>query len=120
MARNSNSIPQRRGRGGRYPKWTTAEEEILLDEIGKSPNNVTVALMAASARLPVRSYSACSGHWYSKMANRNDVYGKLTVGRTVTVRNKVRLKPGQELTHKTEHPQGFWKRIIKLLFDVQL
>ena len=102
------------------PKWTSQEEEIILDEIGKSPTNVKVALLAAAERLPVRSFYACSNHWYSKMANRDDVLGKLTIGRTVTVRNKTRLKPEQETTHKSEHQQGLWKRIVKLLFNIQL
>lgn len=102
------------------PKWTAAEEEIILDEIGKSPNNLRVALLAAAERLPVRTYYGCANHWYSKMANRDDVLGKLIVGRTVTVRNKTRLKPEQEVTHKTQHPMGLWKRIVKLLFGIQL
>lgn len=102
------------------PKWTAAEEEIILDEIGKSPTNIKVALIAAAEKLPVRSYYACQNHWYSKMANRDDVMGRLTIGRTVTVRNKTRLKPEQEASHKSEHPQGLWKRIVKLLFGIQL
>jgi hypothetical protein len=102
------------------PKWTAAEEEIILDEIGKSPTNIKVALIAAAERLPVRTYYGCANHWYSKMANRDDVIGKLTIGRTVTVRNKTRLKPEQEVSHKSEHPRGLWKRIVKLLFNIQL
>lgn len=108
------------GQRARAPKWTAEEEEIILDEIGKSPTNVKVALIAAAERLPVRSFYACSNHWYAKMANRDDVLGRLTIGRTVTVRNKTRLKPEQEVSHKSEHPQGLWKRIVKLLFNIQL
>ena len=102
------------------PKWTAEEEEIILDEIGKSPTNIKVALIAAAEKLPVRTYYGCANHWYSKMANRDDVMGRLTIGRTVTVRNKTRLKPEQETSHKSEHTQGLWKRIIKLLFNIQL
>ena len=119
MTRNTMNIPQRR-RGGCNPKWTAGEEEIILDEIGKSPTNIKVALFAAAERLPLRSFYACNSHWYTKMANRDDVLGRLTIGRTVTVRNKSRLKPEQEITHKSEHPQGLWKRIVKLLFNIQL
>ena len=110
----------RREQRTQAPKWTAEEEEIILDEIGKSPTNIKVALLAAAEKLPVRTYYGCANHWYSKMANRNDVMGRLTIGRTVTVRNKTRLKPEQEVSHKSEHPQGLWKRIIKLLFDIQL
>ena len=102
------------------PKWTAVEEEIILDEIGKSPTNIKVALIAAAEKLPVRTYYGCANHWYSKMANRDDVIGRLTIGRTVTVRNKTRLKPEQEVSHKSEHPQGLWKRIVELLFNIQL
>ena len=102
------------------PKWTAVEEEIILDEIGKSPTNIKVALIAAAEKLPVRTYYGCANHWYSKLANRDDVIGRLTIGRTVTVRNKTRLKPEQEVSHKSEHPQGLWKRIVKLLFNIQL
>lgn len=120
MARNQSNVPQRRRRGGRFPKWTVAEEEIILDEIGKSPTNIKVALVAAAERLPVRTYNGCNSHWYTRMAGRDDVIGRLTIGRTVTVRNKTRLKPEQEITHKTQHPVGLWKRIVKLLFGIQL
>lgn len=98
------------------PKWTAAEEEIILDEIGKSPTNIKVALIAAAERLPVRTYYGCANHWYSKMANRDDVVGRLTIGRTVTVRNKTRLKPEQETTHKTRHTGNIWNYIISVLF----
>jgi hypothetical protein len=119
MARNTRRNSQS-GEARRYPKWTTAEEEVILDEIGKNPTNIKACLMAAAEQLPVRSYYGCANHWYSKMANRDDVIGRLTIGRTVTVRNKTRLKPEQEATHKTEHPQGLWKRVVKILFNIQL
>lgn len=98
------------------PKWTAEEEEIILEEIGKSPTNVKVALLAAAERLPVRTFYACSNRWYSKMANRDDVVGKLTIGRSVTVRNKTRLKPEQEETHKKPHTVNIWNYIISVLF----
>lgn len=119
MTRRTTRSAQSEHRGA-APKWTAQEEEIILDEIGKNPTNIKVALIAAAERLPVRTYNGCNSHWYTKMANRDDMMGKLTIGRTVTVRNKTRLKPEQEVSHKSEHPQGLWKRIIKLLFGIQL
>lgn len=98
------------------PKWTAEEEEIILDEIGKNPTNVKVALLAAAERLPIRSFYACSGHWYSKMANREDIIGKITVGRYATVRNKTRLKAEQVDSHKKEHTRNIWNYIISVLF----
>lgn len=99
-----------------YPKWTVDEEDVILEEIGKSPTNIKVALIAAAERLPVRTYYACANHWYAKMANRDDVMGKLTIGRTVTVRNKTRIKPEQEATHKTRHTSNIWNFILSVLF----
>lgn len=98
------------------PKWTAEEEEVILDEIGKSPTNIKVALLAAAERLPVRTYNGCNSHWYTKMANRDDIVGRLTIGKTVTVRNKTRLKPEQEVTHKTEHTGNIWNYILSVLF----
>ena len=98
------------------PKWTAEEEEIILEEIGKSPTNIKVALIAAAERLPIRSFYGCTSHWYTRMANRDDVVGRLTIGRTVTVRNKIRLKPEQEATHKTRHTGNIWSYIINVLF----
>ena len=98
------------------PKWTVEEEEVILDEIGKNPTNVKVALLAAAERLPIRSFYACSGHWYSKMANREDVIGKITVGRYTTVKNKTRLKTEQADSHKKEHTRNIWNYIISVLF----
>ena len=98
------------------PKWTAEEEEVILDEIGNSPTNLKVAFIAAATRLPVRTYYGCANHWYSKMANRDDVVAKLTIGRNVTVRNKTILKQEQEATHKTRHARNLWDSIINLLF----
>lgn len=100
----------------RAPKWTAQEEEIILDEIGKSPTNVKVALLAAAERLPVRSFYACSNHWYAKMANREDLVGKLTISRYATVRNKVKVPSEQEDSFKKTHTRSVWNNIITFLF----
>ena len=115
MTRQRNTA-QNEQRRHPAPKWTAAEEEVILDEIGKSPNNIKVALIAAAEKLPMRTYYGCANRWYSKMANRDDVVGRLTIGRTVTIRNKTRLKPEQETTHKTRHTNNIWNYIISVLF----
>ena len=98
------------------PKWTAEEEEVILEEIGKSPTNIKVALMAAAQQLPARSFYACSNRWYAKMANREDLVGKLTIGRYATVRNKVRVPSEQEDSFKKSHPKSVWNNIITFLF----
>ena len=115
MTRNTRRTAQN-AEHRQNPKWTVEEEEIILDEIGKNPTNVKVALLAAAERLPIRSFYACSGHWYSKMANREDIVGKITVGRYTTVRNKTRLKAEQADSHKKEHTRSIWNYIISVLF----
>lgn len=97
-------------------KWTAEEEDILIDEIGKNPTNLKACFLAAAELLPIRSYWACANHWYAKMAGREDVVGKLTVGRYTTVRNKTRLNAEQHQTHVSLHGRNIWQRLIKLLF----
>lgn len=116
MTRNTRRNAQNIERRPAAPKWTAEEEEVILDEIGKSPTNVKVALLAAAEKLPARTFYACSGHWYTKMANRSDIIGKLTVSRYTTIKNKVRLKPEQTETHKKVHSKTVWNAIIGFLF----
>lgn len=116
MARNTRRNAQNSERRPAAPKWTAEEEEIIIDEIGKSPTNISVAMFAAAQRLPARTQSACSGHWYTKMAGRDDVIGRLTIGRYSAVRNKVRLKPEQVETHVKSFTKAVWDGIIGFLF----
>ena len=76
-------------------RWTTEDENILIDEIGRNPTCMKACFLAASARLN-RSASAIGNHWYKYMANREDVCAKLTIGRHSCVKNRVRLKPDQQ------------------------
>lgn len=116
MTRNTRRNAQNTERRPAAPRWTDEEEEIILDEIGKSPTNVKIALLAAAEKLPARTFYACSGHWYTKMANREDVIGKLTIGRYTTVVNKTRLKPEQTNTHKKSLSKAVWDAIVGFIF----
>lgn len=99
-------------------KWTAEEEEVILDEIGKSPTNLKVAFIAAAERLPIRSYYACQSYWYTRMANRSDIVGRIMVGKHATVRNKIRLTSENMESFKTTHNESLWKRILNLLFGI--
>lgn len=99
-------------------KWTEAEENILLECIGENPTNLSACFLAASRRLPVRSASACSSHWYSKMAGNENIIGKLTIGRSTVVRNKVRLDDKTSITHKKSIVRGVWQAIINTIFGL--
>lgn len=98
------------------PKWTAAEDEILLDAIGRNPTNLKASFLAASTELPIRSAGACAQRWYTKLAKDPNVVGKVTVGRHVVVRNKTRLTEEQELTHKRWFRRIIWDRIIRILY----
>ena len=107
-------------------KWTEAEENILLECIGENPTNLKACFLAASRRLPVRSAracrrgggrgGACSSHWYTVMAGKEDVVEKLTIGRSTVVRNKTRLDEKTEITHKKSIVSAVWNAILNALF----
>lgn len=88
---------------GRNIKWNAAEEEILFDEMSKSPSNVKFALIAASRRLPLRSYSSCRSHWYNVLSKRKDI--------TISNVTEEYCTPKE-----TTYSVGIWKRILNLLF----
>ena len=100
-------------RNAKGRKWTAQDEEILINEIGKNPTCMKASFLAASAHLH-RSPGAISSYWYSKMAKRDDVYAKITIGRHAAVANKVRLKSDMEPTPIFRSIfDGLIKRIFK-------
>ena len=96
--------------------WTAAEEEILLDEIGKNPTNMKACFIAASTQLPLRSASACSSHWYTSLIHKEDVVGKLTIGRSTVIKNRTRLNKETEQKNKTSIVITVWKAICEAIF----
>lgn len=97
------------------PKWTHKEDEILIDCIGYNPTNLKASFLAASVRLPIRTPAACSQRWYSTLAKREDIVAKVTVGRHVAVKNKIRLTPETEETHKVGLLRNAWLIILRAL-----
>ena len=94
-----------------YPRWTEGEEEILIDEIGKNPTNLK-ACFVATAEIIGRTPGAISNHYYTKTA-KSDKVSFITMGRTSVVKNKKRLKEGEQPTRILKR---FWDRVIKSIF----
>lgn len=93
-------------------RWTTGEEDIVLEEIGKNPTNLSSCFFMASEIIG-RSPAAISNHYYTKMVNDPDVVALLTIGRTSFVKNRKRLKPDEK---PVTIFKSIWNTIIKLLF----
>ena len=47
----------------KHKKWTSAEDTQVVDQVRKSPTNLTQAFKEA-ARVTGRSIAACSNRWY--------------------------------------------------------
>ena len=107
-------MTQRTHRTG--PKWTPAEDEILLDAIGRNPTNLKASFFAASTELPLRSAGACAQRWYSTLSKDPNVVGKITLGRHAVVRNKTRLTPQNEETYKVSLFVKIWDKIVKFIY----
>lgn len=48
-------------------RWTTAEDSIVVDQVRKSPTNLTQAFKTA-ARETGRTASACANRWYTVLS----------------------------------------------------
>ena len=51
----------------KHKKWTSAEDTQVVDQVRKSPTNLTQAFREA-ARVTGRSMTACSNRWYTVLS----------------------------------------------------
>ena len=51
----------------KHKKWTSAEDTQVVDQVRKSPTNLTQAFKEA-ARVTGRSEKACSNRWYKVLS----------------------------------------------------
>lgn len=49
-------------------RWTTEEEEILVQAVAANPHNITEACRYAATKLEDRTSNACYRHWYQVIA----------------------------------------------------
>lgn len=54
--------------------WTKKEDDILKEEISKSPNNLAKAFRNTIKRLKDKSYTTCSNRWYSVLSKQDKVF----------------------------------------------
>ncbi len=99
----------------KYSFWTVAEEDIVMEEIGKNPTNLTACFFMAS-QLINRSPGAISNHYYGKMIDNPNCVAKLTIGRTACVKNRTRLKFGEQ---PKSILRSSWDFIISLIFGIK-
>ena len=54
--------------------WTKKEDDILKEEISKSPNNLAKAFRNTIKRLKDKSYATCRNRWYSVLSKQDKVF----------------------------------------------
>ena len=107
-------MPHSRNQRPPIRKWTSEEEETLLDEIGRNPLNLRMCFVATATRIH-RTPNACSSHWYSYLSQNTNKYktGIITIGRHAAFRNKKRYKEGMPIISVRE---GVFHHLLDLLF----
>lgn len=95
-------------------KWTTEEEQVLVDQITRSANNIKEALVKTS-KLIDRTEAACMWHWYMVVSKRkNSSVCFATIGyKTRNINRKVVRANTTDNTEVTTI--SWWKKVIKLL-----
>ena len=95
-------------------KWTTEEEQVLIDQISKSANNIREAFVKTS-KLIDRTETACKEHWYMVISKRkNSSVCFATIGyKTRNINRKIVHANTSDNTEVTTI--SWWKKVIKLL-----
>ena len=95
-------------------RWTVEEEQVLIDQIKRSANNITEAFRRTS-RLINRTEAACTYHWYVVISKReNPSVCFVTVGqKTKNVNRKNVALNTSDNTEKTTI--SWWKIFLNFL-----
>lgn len=95
-------------------KWTTEEEQVLIDQITRNANNIKEALVKTS-KLIDRTEAACMYHWYMVISKRKDSSVCFaTIGyKTRNINRKVVRANTTDNTEVTTI--SWWKKVINLL-----
>lgn len=87
-------------------RWTNEEEQVLISQVRKSPNNLAKAFRATS-EITGRSTHSIGQRWYSKVRYSETVF--MTIGAknmSVNSKNSANSQPVK---------LPIWRRILKLL-----
>jgi hypothetical protein len=87
-------------------KWTSEEEQVLIDQVRINPSNLSRAFRATSDVIG-RSPHSCEQRWYGKVRYSETVF--MTIGaKNMNVNSK-----NSDNTQPVRLP--IWRRILKLL-----
>lgn len=93
------------------PKWSQSEEDILVDNVRKHPDNLSHAFQLTATQIG-RSKTACTQHWYDVVSkgNHTPFFFGSTKG---VVRN--RKNPKKSATNATKKTESLYQRLLKFL-----
>lgn len=93
------------------PKWTPGEEDILVENVRKHPDNLSHAFQITAVRIG-RSKPACAQHWYDVVSkgNHTPFFFGSTKG---VVRN--RKNPKKSSKGATRQTVSIYQKLLKLL-----
>ena len=96
-------------------RWTTEENNILVQAITANPHNIKEACRYAATKLEGRTPKACELHWYEVIAPANNLT-KLGVS-FLAVGSKTIYKNRKNSGNSTVQPEKntLWDRIKKLI-----
>lgn len=95
-------------------RWSSEEEQTLIDQIKKSPNNIQEACRRTAAIIG-RSVGACVFHWYDSLSKKNTTeVCFMTIGYQTV--NKNRKNVHVYTSNNTEGlSRSKWSKILAIL-----
>ena len=92
-------------------RWTSEEEQVLIDQVRINPSNLSRAFRNAS-NITGRSPHSCEQRWYGKVRHSEAVF--MTVGANNTIStNQKNVFHGT--TDNTQNRQSIWERFLGFL-----
>lgn len=99
-------------------RWTSRENEILIEEIKKNFDNLQEAFRIASRKLN-RSHKAVQYHWYSCLSNpesKSYIGGTCFIGVSIEKRTRNRkVYTKKSIQEPKFHKRSLWKKLLSLL-----
>ena len=110
MARKANKVRKT------CKKWTEEEEQVIIDELIKNPENITECFFEVSKKID-RTPGAINNHWYTVVSRKPgvNVYGTLShnnYARNRKLGQGVKNKKGKRGVPITP---SFWNRFINMI-----
>lgn len=101
-----------------YHCWSVEDDNLVKEEIKKSPTNLTVAFKRASKKLGV-SWKAVSKHYYNAIQKKKSDKLFLTISSKREASNYKVTRKGKNATkYQPEKTQkSKWKRILAILAE---